>query len=81
MKKKTTKINVPTKTIPKPQGNKVKIIKSENDLKTQKYIVLPNNMKCLIISDPKTTKSAASIEIMVGSLNDTEEFKGTAKFL
>lgn len=72
---------MPTKTTPKPEGNKIKIIKSDNDVKTQKYVVLPNNMKCLIISDPKTDKSAASIELMVGSLNDTEEFKGTAKFL
>jgi len=81
LQKKRSKSNIPTKTLAKPEGNKIKIIKSDNDVKMQKYIVLPNNMKCLIISDPKTIKSAASIELMVGSLNDTDEFKGTAKFL
>lgn len=38
-------------------------------------------MKAVLISDPLADKSAASVEVQVGSLMDPEEFKGTAKFL
>lgn len=58
-----------------------KISKSEFDHREFKYIVLPNHMKAVLISDPLADKSAASVEVQVGSLMDPEEYKGTAKFL
>ena len=57
------------------------IQKSEFDNREFKYIVLPNNMKVVLISDPLADKSAASVEVQVGSLMDPDDFKGTAKFL
>jgi insulysin len=38
-------------------------------------------MKVVLISDPLADKSAASVEVQVGSLMDPDDFKGTAKFL
>lgn len=63
----------------KPSG--APILKSEFDNREFKYIVLPNNMKVILISDPLSDKSAASVEVQVGSLMDPDDFKGTAKFL
>lgn len=51
-----------------PKGCTQPLIKSENETRDFKYIVLPNNMKCMLISDPTADKSAASIEVQVGSL-------------
>lgn len=56
-------------------------MKSEFDNREFKYLVLPNNMKVVLISDPQADKCAASVEVQIGSLMDPEEFKGTAKFL
>lgn len=63
----------------KPSGAPIQ--KSEFDNREFKYIVLPNNMKVILISDPLSDKSAASVEVQVGSLMDPDDFKGTAKFL
>ena len=38
-------------------------------------------MKCLLISDLKTEKSASSLNVNVGSAYDTKEFNGTAHLL
>ena len=38
-------------------------------------------MKCLIISDPETEKSAASLDVNVGSALDPRPLHGTAHFL
>ena len=42
---------------------------------------LSNGMKVMLISDPSTTTSAASMEVGVGSLLESKEHKGTATFL
>lgn len=67
--------------LPKDPSSINSISKSEFDHREFKYIVLPNHMKAVLISDPLADKSAASVEVQVGSLMDPEEFKGTAKFL
>ena len=38
-------------------------------------------MKCLLISDLKTEKSACSLNVNIGSAYDTKEFNGTAHLL
>ena len=57
------------------------IIKSCSDKRVYKLLILPNDMKCLLISDPETDKSAASLDVNVGSALDTRPLFGTAHFL
>ena len=38
-------------------------------------------MKCLLLSDPETDFSAASLDINVGSALDPKQFQGIAHFL
>jgi len=38
-------------------------------------------MKVMLIHDPASEKSAASVELQVGSLMDPDDHKGTAKFV
>jgi len=37
-------------------------------------------MECLLVSDPKTDKSAAGISVRVGHLSDPENAQGLAHF-
>ena len=46
-----------------------------------RYLKLPNSLQALLISDPTTHKSAASMDVYVGTNNDPEEFPGLAHFL
>ena len=57
------------------------IIKSSSDKRVYKLLILPNDMKCLLISDPETDKSAASLDVNVGSALDPRPLFGTAHFL
>lgn len=47
------------------------IIKSPNDKKDYRGLILHNKLKVLLISDPTTDKSAASLDVNVGELNET----------
>lgn len=42
------------------------IIKSEQDKREYRGLLLDNGMKVLLISDPNTDKSAAAMEVNVG---------------
>jgi insulysin len=42
---------------------------------------LENEMKVMLVSDEKYNKSAASMNVMVGSLSDPKEYQGLAHFL
>jgi secreted Zn-dependent insulinase-like peptidase len=57
------------------------IIKSPNDKRHYSSITLSNSLQVLLISDPKTDKAAASLDVNTGSANDPEEFLGLAHFL
>lgn len=59
----------------------MEIIKSDLDNKSYKYIQLPNMLCCLLISDPETDKSAACLDVKVGSSLDPPPFYGLAHFL
>ena len=52
------------------------IIKSPNDKLNYKFLILENKMKCLIISDPDADKSAAALDVHVGSALDPKMFEG-----
>ncbi|CAL8128505.1 unnamed protein product [Orchesella dallaii] len=57
------------------------IVKSPLDKREYRGLVLPNDMKVLLISDPLTDKSAASLSVAVGSMNDPKALPGLAHFL
>lgn len=54
---------------------------SQNDKRQYKYLELSNKMSCLLISDSNADKSAASVTVHVGSLQDTQGRPGIAHFL
>lgn len=58
-----------------------KIIQSKNDPRIYRHIYLPNQLSCLLISDKEADKSAASISVGVGSLEDPKTTPGLAHFL
>ncbi|GAA5942299.1 hypothetical protein JCM10213_004128 [Rhodosporidiobolus nylandii] len=54
--------------------------RSPNDDCQDRYILLENGMEALIISDPKTDKAAAAMDVKVGHLSDPEDVPGLAHF-
>lgn len=68
-------------TVPDVQVSPVEVIKSANDKRFYRHILLPNAMECLLVSDPEAEKSAACCDVQVGSLSDPPEAKGLAHFL
>ena len=54
------------------------IFKSAEDKRTYKYVLLPNDLKCLLISDVSTNVSAAALNVQVGSFYDPDELPGLA---
>ena len=57
------------------------IIKSPNDKRTYLAFELKNGLKALVISDPETDRSAASLDVSVGSGDDPQGRQGLAHFL
>ena len=55
--------------------------KSANDAMEYAALVLPNEMKVLLVSDPSTDKAAAALTVSVGAANDPIERGGIAHFL
>lgn len=59
-----------------------KIIQSANDKREYRYLTLKSNsLKCILVSDPETEKSAACVNVQVGSLADPKDAQGLAHFL
>ena len=57
------------------------IIKPATDERTYKVVVLPNGLRCLLIHDEDAEKSAASMDVNIGSACDSREQQGLAHFL
>lgn len=55
--------------------------KSENDKREYRYLVLENQLRVLLVSDPATEKSAAALDINVGANQNPREREGLAHFL
>lgn len=45
------------------------IIKSEEDKRSYRGLILSNQMKVLLVSDPNTDKSAAAMDVNVGKIS------------
>ncbi len=59
----------------------VEVVKSPNDNRQYESLVLPNQLKVLLISDPETDKSAAAMDVFVGSAANPAGRQGLAHFL
>ena len=59
----------------------LKMIQSKSDKRLYKIVTLKNKMRCILISDDKADKSAASLDVNVGCCLDPRPFYGTAHFL
>jgi len=57
------------------------IVTSPNDDDEYHALQLENGLKVLLVSDPDTDKSAASLAVHVGSGSDSKERQGLAHFL
>ncbi|MGI9275717.1 MAG: insulinase family protein [Endozoicomonas sp.] len=57
------------------------VIKSPVDTRDYRYVVMDNGLKALLISDPDSDKSAAAVDVKVGSYQDPDERLGLAHFL
>lgn len=57
------------------------VSKSENDNRDYRYLTLSNNLRVLLISDPAAEKSAAALNVHVGSHQNPKERPGLAHFL
>ncbi len=66
-------------TIPIPKGPQP--IKSDLDSREYRYLILPNQLKVLLISDPESQSSAAAVNVAVGSNQNPPERLGLAHFL
>ncbi|KAK0157498.1 hypothetical protein PV328_011239 [Microctonus aethiopoides] len=56
------------------------IKKSPNDKRLYRGLILNNELKVLLISDPTTDKSAAALNVQIGHLSDPDELPGLAHF-
>ncbi|MCE3252414.1 MAG: peptidase, partial [Cellvibrio sp.] len=57
------------------------VIKSENDKRNYRYLLLDNQLRVLLISDPDTEKSATALDVNVGANQNPPERPGLAHFL
>ncbi|VDO67723.1 unnamed protein product, partial [Onchocerca flexuosa] len=56
------------------------VIKSKEDKREYRGLELTNGLRVLLISDPETDKSAASLDVNVGHLMDPWNLPGLAHF-
>jgi hypothetical protein len=56
------------------------IVRATQDTRSYKVIQLNNGIKCLLVSDPLTDRSAASLDVNAGYMLDPAEFPGLAHF-
>lgn len=72
-------------TAPEPanqvQQTQAAVVKSPNDDREYKVITLPNQLEVMLVSDPSTEKSAASLSVGVGLLQDPMTQQGMAHYL
>lgn len=58
-----------------------KIEQSSQDDRQYRGFLLNNGLKCLVISDPHTDRSAASLDVNTGYMLDPKEFPGLGKLI
>ena len=57
------------------------VVRGELDQREYRYLELPNRLRVLLVSDPVTDKSAASLRVQAGSGDDPQDRQGLAHFL
>lgn len=67
--------------LPKAGYSPLAIVKSENDKRDYRYLILENQLRVLLISDPTTEKAAAALDIQVGANQNPVDRTGLAHFL
>ena len=61
-------------------ASSVNITKSPEDSRLYRGVTLDNGLRALLISDESTDKSAASLDLNVGSMSDPRDLQGLAHF-
>jgi secreted Zn-dependent insulinase-like peptidase len=56
-------------------------VQSPNDDKSYRYIKLDNGLRAVLVSDPSSKKSAASLDVYIGSASNPSDRGGLAHFL
>lgn len=67
--------------VPQPSPKLSKVNKSENDGREYRYLTLSNSLRVLLISDTTSQKSAAALNVHVGSHQNPKQRAGLAHFL
>ena len=66
---------------PEDAAPPVQPIKSPNDQREYRYVVLPNNLRALLIHAPDSDRAAAAVSVARGSDHDPDEHPGLAHFV
>ena len=75
--RKTTMVNnIPDRVIQRFDN----ITQPKEDKRQYRGILLENQLKCLLVSDSSTQKSAASVDVNIGFMLDPPELPGLAHF-
>lgn len=67
--------------LPKAGYSPLAVVKSENDKRDYRYLILDNQLRVLLISDPTTEKAAAALDVQVGANQNPPDRLGLAHFL
>jgi len=66
---------------PEITSSAVVVKKSPNDDRSYRYLVLENELRVLLVSDPETDKAAASLSALRGYYHEPQDYPGLAHFL
>lgn len=69
----------PCPPLPTAKGE-VKLALPPTEDRPHRFLVLPNGLEVVLISDPKADKAAASMDVGVGHLSDPDDLPGCAHF-
>ena len=58
---------------------KYAIVKSPEDDREYRGLVLNNGLKVVLVSDPSSDKAAAALDVHVGSMSDPKELPGLVR--
>jgi insulysin len=65
---------------PSPSPNDINSYKPTSDNRQYDFLVLSNSLRVVLVSDPKSNVSAASVEVAAGSFSDPLDAEGLAHF-
>lgn len=60
--------------------DEIVIIKPDRDVRSYRYLTLPNGLEVVVVNDPFTEQAAASMFIRAGHMQDPPELAGLAHF-